>query len=121
MQNVLRALVVHDLRVSFPQDASHQVGDVGLVPEVGERGEEGLEVEDDGTRTREAAQSLPVDAEEDVVDGETGILLGALREFGVGLLEEERFADFEAPGATLNGFLGFHPLEVSDRICEQGA
>lgn len=51
----------------MPQDVRHERRDLGLAPEVHDRGEEGLEVEDDGGGEGKAAESLPVDAEVDAL------------------------------------------------------
>ena len=63
-------LIIHDAFLTFFQDFQQEGRDIGFGTEVGDRGEERLEVEDYGAGEGEAAQGLPVDAEVDAWKGE---------------------------------------------------
>lgn len=56
-------LILHQRALALFQDRGTQGRDVGLVAELGERGEERFEIEDDGAAEGHASERLPVDAE----------------------------------------------------------
>lgn len=113
MLHVPRALVLHERLLPVPEDLGEQRRHVRFGPEVVERGEERLEVEDDGAGEGEAAEGLPVDAQVDAGDGEVGHLAGAEVFVGVAGRHEEGGVDLETPGAALDGAVGGEVGEVA--------
>lgn len=103
MLHMPSALIAHETLLAAFQDCRKQSRDVGLAAEVGERGEEGFKVKDDGAGKGQAAQGLPVHAQVDAGKREVRDLAEAVG--GVGILgrHEHWLVDFESPGAALDG------------------
>lgn len=101
-------LVLHEAVLAVGQHLLDEAGHVGLVAELGERREEGLEVEDDGGRQGQAAQRLPVDAEMNTLGRQGGVLDVAVGTVRVPGRHVEGLVDLEAPGAALDGPGGGH-------------
>ena len=105
MLHVPRPLVQHDIVLTPPQHLQRQPRDIRLVRELCHGREQALEVEDYGAREGQAAQGLPVDAQVAPGDGEPRELVGSVLLVRVAGGHEERFVDFEAPTAALDGLL----------------
>ena len=110
-----RVLVLHEILLALLQHLEQQTRHVRLVAELADGGEDGGEVEDDGARQRQPTQRLPVDAQvhaRDVVPRVLGVAQLFVRVPG---RHEERFVDFETPGAALDGFVRGFLGEVAGR------
>lgn len=100
MFHVGESLVFHKGRLSLSQNLEKESRDVRLFPEVFDRGEERLEIKDNGTRSRQPPEGLPIDAQVDVLDGE---IRDGSSEGRVVLLEVQRLSDLDPPRPSLNG------------------
>lgn len=111
-----RILIFHEGALPFLQHLGQQRRHVRFGSELLHGREERFEVEDDGAAQRQAAEGLPVDAEMDAGEGKVGDLEGAEVLMGVAGRHEEGSVDFEAPGAALDGTVGWQVGEVPVEI-----
>lgn len=87
-------LILHKILLPLLHYLAQQRGDERLLTELTNRGEEGVEVEDDTSGEWEASERLPVDAEVDAVQSKLGGLEVAVFFVGVARGHVEGLVDF---------------------------
>jgi hypothetical protein len=103
-----RILVLHQVSLPFLQDLGNQRGDFGFVPEFTDRGEEGFEVEDDGSGEREPAEGLPVDPQVAVGELEVRVLGQSMQFMRIAWRHIQWLLDLQTPRTALDGLVGWH-------------
>lgn len=118
MLHMPRTLILHEGPLPLLQHLRQQRRHIRFVSKLLYRREERFEVEDDGAAQGQAAERLPVDAEVDAGEGEVGDLEGAEVFVRVAGGHEEWGVDFEAPGAALDGAVGWEMGKVPSGIVQ---
>jgi len=113
MLHVPGILIFHERPLCALEDLDQEGGDVWLIAEVGDGGEDGSEVEDDASAQGESSQGLPIDAKVAFLDREVFFLIFSVLLVRVAGGHEEWFPDLESPAASLYGGGGGHLAKVS--------